>query len=38
VSRTSSAFNNNLGAMRSAGMIEYGPGKTAKCSDWLFID
>lgn len=38
VSRTSSAFDNNLGAMRSAGMIEYGPDKTAKCSDWLFID
>ena len=38
VSCTSSAFDNNLGAMRSAGMIEYGPGKTAKCSDWLFID
>ncbi len=38
VSRTSSAFNNNLGAMRSAGMIEYGPNKMVKCSDWLFID
>ena len=38
VSSTSSSFDNNLGAMRSAGMIEYGPSKTAKCSDWLFID
>lgn len=37
-SASSSAFSNNLGALRSAGMIEYGPGSTVKASDWLFID
>jgi len=37
-SPTSSAFTNNLGALRSAGMIEYGPNSTVKCADWLFID
>ncbi len=34
----SSAYTNNLGALRSAGMIEYGPGSMVKCADWLFID
>ncbi|HEY0701163.1 MAG TPA: type IV secretory system conjugative DNA transfer family protein [Candidatus Acidoferrales bacterium] len=37
-SANSSAYTNNLGALRSAGMIDYPePGK-AKASDWLFID
>jgi hypothetical protein len=37
-SATSSAYGNNLGALRSAGMIEYpAPGK-AKCADWLFLE
>ena len=37
-SATSSAFGNNLGALRSAGMIDYpGPG-VAKAADWLFLE
>lgn len=38
VSSASSGYANNLGALRSAGMIEYGPNSTVKASDWLFID
>jgi len=37
-SAASSAYTNNLGGLRSAGMIEYGPNSTVKCADWLFID
>jgi hypothetical protein len=37
-SATSSAFGNNLGALRSAGMIEYPSAGMAKCADWLFLD
>ena len=37
-SPTSSAYTNNLGALRSAGMIEYGRNSTVKCASWLFID
>jgi len=37
-SATSSAFANNLGALRSAGMVEYCPNSTVKAADWLFID
>lgn len=35
---TSSAFGNNLGALRSAGMIEYYPERRIKCQDWLFVE
>lgn len=34
---TSSSFGNNLGALRSAGMIEYISGGV-KAADWLFVD
>jgi hypothetical protein len=34
----SSSFTNNLGSLRSAGMIEYPQPGAAKCADWLFID
>lgn len=37
VSATSGGYFNNLGALRSAGMIEY-TNDGVKCSDWLFID
>lgn len=37
-SATSSSFANNLGALRSAGMIEYTADKSVKASDWLFVD
>jgi predicted transcriptional regulator len=37
-SSTSSAFSNNLGALRSAGMIEYPERGTAKVADWIFVD
>lgn len=38
ISASSSAYGNNLGALRSGGMIEYpAPGK-AKCADWLFLE
>lgn len=37
-SPTSSAFANNLGALRSAGMIEYVPGAGVKCADWIFLE
>jgi hypothetical protein len=36
VSPSSSGYSNNLGALRSAGMIEYGPGSTVRCADWIF--
>lgn len=35
-SATSSSFQNNLSALRSAGMIEYVSGGI-KCSDWIFM-
>jgi len=38
VSAKSSAYTNNLGALRSAGMIDYPDRGHARCSDWLFID
>lgn len=37
VSATSGGYFNNLGALRSAGMIEYTSGGV-KCADWLFIE
>lgn len=37
VSYTSSAYGNNLGALRTAGMIDYPAPGAAKCADWLFI-
>jgi hypothetical protein len=37
-SAASSAFTNNLGSMRSAGMIDYPVPGEAKIADWLFID
>lgn len=37
-SATSSAYGNNLGSLRSAGMIEYGPERTVKCENWLFVE
>ena len=37
-SAASSAFTNNLGALRSAGMIEYPAPGEARIADWLFID
>ncbi len=37
-SATSSAFGNNLGALRSAGMIDYPAPGEAKCADWIFLD
>lgn len=36
-SPTSSAYSNNLGSLRSAGMIEYSGGGV-KASDWLFLE
>ena len=38
VSAKSSAFTNNLGAIRSAGMLKYGPNSIVGCEGWLFID
>ena len=37
-SPTSSAFSNNLGAMRSAGMIDYGSDKTVHMQKWIFLE
>jgi uncharacterized protein len=37
-SSTSSGFDKNLSTLRSAGMIEYGPGSTVKCANWLFLE
>lgn len=37
-SPTSSSFANNLGAMRSAGMIDYGADKTVHMQKWIFLD
>jgi hypothetical protein len=37
-SPTSSAFNNNLGAMRSAGMIDYGPDRTVVMQKWILLE
>jgi len=37
-SATSSTFTNNLGAMKSAGMIEYPEKGAAKAADWIFVD
>lgn len=34
----SSAFANNVSALKSAGMIDYMPNRTLKAADWLFID
>jgi hypothetical protein len=38
VSPTSSAYTNNLGALRSAGMIDYPSQGTAKAAEWLFLE
>jgi hypothetical protein len=37
-SPTSSGYSNNLGALRSAGMIEYFPGGRLKCAAWIFVE
>jgi hypothetical protein len=37
-SPTSSAYGNNLGAMRSAGMIDYGADKTVHMQKWIFME
>jgi hypothetical protein len=37
-SPSSSAFGNNLGAMRSAGMIDYGSNKTIHMQKWVFLE
>lgn len=37
-SPTSSAFTNNLGALRSAGMIDYPEQGKAKAASWLFLE
>jgi ParB-like chromosome segregation protein Spo0J len=34
----SSGYSNNLSALRTAGMIEYGAEKTLKCADWIFVE
>jgi hypothetical protein len=36
-SPTSSAYTNNLGSLRSAGMIEYPDFGMARCADWIFL-
>jgi len=36
-SSTSGGFKNNLGALRSAGMIEYQQGGV-KCANWIFVE
>lgn len=38
VSPLSSSFSNNLGALRSAGMIEYVGSGNVKCASWLFLE
>ena len=35
---SSSAFGNNLGALRTAGMIEYPRSGAARAADWLFLE
>jgi hypothetical protein len=35
---TSSSFSNNLGMMRSAGMIDYGPDRTVFMQKWVFLE
>lgn len=37
-SAASSTYGNNLGALKSAGMIEYPAPGTVKCADWLFLE
>jgi hypothetical protein len=37
-SGASSTYGNNLGALRSAGMIEYPDAGQAKAADWLFLE
>ncbi len=37
-SANSSSFSNNLGGLRSAGMIDYPSPGTAKCADWLLME
>lgn len=37
-SSTSSSFSNNLGAMRSAGMIDYGSDKSVHMQKWIFLE
>ena len=38
VPATSGGFKNNLGAMRTAGLIEYPGAGAVRCADWLFVD
>jgi hypothetical protein len=38
VSPSSSSYANNLGALRSAGMIDYPAQGAAKAADWLFLE
>ena len=37
-SATSSSFANNLGMLRSAGMIDYGPDRTVFIQKWIFLE
>jgi len=37
-SATSSSFTNNLGALRSAGMIDYPEQGKARAADWIFLE
>lgn len=37
-SAKSSAFGNNLGALRTAKMIDYPSPGAAKCADWLHLE
>lgn len=38
VSATSSAYGNNLGALRAAGMIDYPDRGLVRAADWLFLE
>ncbi len=38
VPESSGGFKNNLGALRTAGLIEYPSGGQTMCADWLFIE
>ena len=38
VPATSGGFKNNLGAMRTAGLLEYPGAGTVRCAAWLFVD
>jgi hypothetical protein len=38
VSAASSGFSNNLSGLKSAGMVEYGPNRSVRCAEWLFVE